>query len=86
MKNSNKTYITGCFRAKKHTASIHIMDLDKLNLVNHGYCGLILGSSQFCYCASCLKKYHFKSGQKRLKNNHLTLLASICDTLCRKIY
>ena len=56
MKNLNKTYITGCFRAKKHTATIHIMNLDKLNLVNHGYCGLILGSSQFCYCAAAASK------------------------------
>ncbi len=58
-------------------------DLDKLNFVRLHNGGMVLGSNQFLLLPKLPLKddAHFKSGQKRLKNNHLDLLVYIQETL-----
>ena len=68
---------------KFNTASLRTTDLDKLNLVQIWYGGLVLGSSQFPLLPqlpqndACLK-----SGQNWLSINHLASLVKIRNTLC----
>ena len=58
-----------------------VTDLDKLNLLKLGYGGLVLGLRQFLRLPQLAPKTLLAS--KGLEDNHLALLVSIHDTLCK---
>ena len=55
-----------------------VRDLDKLNLLTHGYGGLFLGSSQILTTAQQLPQKILLTS-KVTKNKHLALLVSIFE-------
>ena len=57
---------------KTWQATERFTDMDKLNLVKFAYGGLVLGLCHFLLLPQ--NDGRFKSGQKRLENNHFVLL------------